>query len=366
MPMPMPLTYVYAARGDSSMPFTLPSKISGLTPYDPIAGDFAIRLDANESFLHNQPQIMKKAIENINLNRYPDPYCTRLCKAFAARYAMLPENIVMGNGSDELISIITGCLLQKGDTVVMMEMDFSMYRIYAELYECRVVTVPKCTDLTVNVDAVIDAAKHVKAKMVIFSNPCNPTSLLLPQSEVLRLIQALDCLVVVDEAYMDFTGDYSVIPFVRSTPHLLVLKTFSKAFGLAAIRLGVAITGQTLANALKAVKSPYNVNALSQAIGEAILTDDNMQADNIAMILLERDFLLQCITALAKQKPQINCVYESATNFIFIKIDNAVYVHQKLLEAGIVVRLVGTAYLRVTAGRRVENEQFLKVLEALL
>lgn len=348
------------------MPFALPDKMNGLTPYDPIAGDFAIRLDANESYLRYPAQMIANATRNIHENRYPDPYCTRLCEAFAAHYQVFPENVVMGNGSDELIAIITGCLLQKDDTIVMLEMDFAMYRIYAKLYECNIVMVPKRADLTVDVDEVIDAAKLAHAKIVIFSNPCNPTSRLLPRDEVLRLIRALDCLVVVDEAYMEFGGDHSIIPYVQHIPSVVVLKTFSKAFGLAAIRLGAAVAGAMLANALKAAKSPYNVNALSQAIGEAALANRDTLAEHVTMILRERDFLLRGVTTLSIRKPQIQCIYPSATNFILIKMADAHSVHQRLLAYGIAVRLVGTKYLRITAGERSENEQFLKALEALL
>lgn len=343
----------------------LPDKLRGMTPYEPIAGDFPVRLDANESFLSFSQAWCAEAIQNVSPNRYPDPYCAGLCRKFSAFYGVDEASVVMGNGSDELISILIGSLLSKGDAVVLSEMDFSMYRFYADLYECRSVPVPKAADLQTDVDAMIDAAQREHARMVIFSNPCNPTSLLLPHDAVARLVDALDCIVVVDEAYMEFAGAHSVMAMTQTHPHLIVLKTFSKAFGLAAIRLGAAISGQILINAVKAAKSPYNVNALSQAIGEAALSDASILSRNVQTILAERDFLLRSVRALAQNSPRILAVYESAANFICMRVSGALEMFEGLKGNGVIVRRFGE-YLRVTAGTREENECFLQIFRLLL
>lgn len=339
----------------------MPEKVRGMTPYTPTQGDYAIRLDANESFLPLSGERIQRAVERVLSNRYPDPYCARLCERFAAYYGIHAEGVVMGNGSDELISILLSCLLSKGDTVLVPEMDFSMYRFYADLYECRAVTVRKAKSLQMDVDAVIEAALRERARMVIFSNPCNPTSLLLPRDQVLRLLDALDCIVVIDEAYMEFAGDHSVMALAEANPRLVVLKTFSKAFGLAGIRLGAAIAGETIASALRAVKSPYNVNALSQAVGEEALSDFSALSRNIGLLCAERDFLLGRVRELAARSPRIAAVHDSATNFLFFRAEGAEALYERLKSQGILVRLMGE-HIRVTAGNRAENERFLRAL----
>ena len=246
--------------------YQLNEKIKDLKPYDPIQGSYRVRLDANESFLP-LPQALveeaKAAVERTAFNRYPDPAARELCQAFAACYGVKPEQVVAGNGSDELITVLFEAFLEKGDAFATVEPDFSMYAFNGHLHEARHVAIPKGKDLRLDVEAVAAACQREQVKLLIFSNPCNPTSLVCGREEMRKLIASLpDTLVVLDEAYMDFS-DQSLLGEVEDHPNLLVLRTCSKAFGMAALRLGFAVCGKTLAGALRAVKSPYNVNSLS-------------------------------------------------------------------------------------------------------
>ena len=275
------------------MAYALCKKVRTLVPYQPIEGEFPIRLDANEScFDLNceksfppearplRKQTMERVRENLNAvsyNRYPDPFCTGLREAFSARFHVPVQQVTAGNGSDELISLICGCLLEKGARVVTAEPDFSMYRFYGSLFELENHPWPKAPDLSIDPAALAAFAKEKQAGALIFSNPCNPTSLTLPRQEVQRILQALpDTLVVVDEAYMEFSPDESMLGLVGEYDNLIVLKTCSKALGLAGIRLGFAVSGEPVTRALQAVKSPYNVNALSQAVGKAVLESSQL------------------------------------------------------------------------------------------
>jgi len=169
------------------MSYLLTGKLSSLTPYDPIEGEFSIRLDANESYYNingEHPEIFAKALSEIKFNRYPDPYAAGVSNAFAKYYNISPEFVTAGNGSDELISIITGCFLEKGDKVITLSYDFSMYAFYPKLYELEVISFQKEADLTVDVDKLIDCCNLSGAKMLIFSNPCNPSSLGLKKAQV--------------------------------------------------------------------------------------------------------------------------------------------------------------------------------------
>ena len=189
------------------MAFALNDKIKALTPYDPICGEYPIRLDANESYIPFPDEIqaeMGKALAETALNRYPDPYAEKVCSLFAAFYGISPALVTAGDGSDELISIIMSAFLQKGDKVLTLAPDFSMYRFYTGIVECPCVTMEKNADFIIDPQQVIDTARREGARLIVFSNPCNPTSVGLSADEVRRILRGTDALVVLDEAYMDF------------------------------------------------------------------------------------------------------------------------------------------------------------------
>ena len=240
------------------MAYTLAPKTEALTPYDPVEGEYRVRLDANESFLlptDTDREKMARAAAEAALNRYPDPLATRLCEAFAARYQVKPALVTAGNGSDELISIILSTFLQKGEKVLTLSPDFSMYAFYTSITETPCITLPKKPDMTVDVTAVIDTIRREGVRLLIFSNPCNPTSVGLPRDGVRRLLRETDALVVLDEAYMDF-WDQSMLGEVEAYDNLILLRTCSKALGMAALRVGFAVANPTLTGIIRAAKSP--------------------------------------------------------------------------------------------------------------
>ncbi len=189
------------------MSYSLNEKIKDLKPYDPIQGEYQIRLDANESFLSVPNEILEQfhtSVNQIAFNRYPDPYANATITAFGRHYGVKSNLVTAGNGSDELIQVIMSAFLMKGDRVLTLSHDFSMYRFYTSIVEAECIEVPKNEDLTINVDNVIETANEKQVRMIIFSNPCNPTSLGLCKDEVRRLIRSVNALVILDEAYMDF------------------------------------------------------------------------------------------------------------------------------------------------------------------
>ena len=214
--------------------FQLNEKVKNLTPYEPISGTYEIRLDANESFLTFPKEIedeMVEALKNSALNRYPDPNATKLVKGFADYFKVNPDCVTAGNGSDEIISVIMNAFLQKGDKILTLEPDFSMYRFYAEIAECESVKYQKDNNLDVNIDDVIALANNENVRIVIFSNPCNPTSRIVTKDDVRKLINNIEALVVLDEAYMDFAEDESLFGEFENYDNLIILKTCSKALG---------------------------------------------------------------------------------------------------------------------------------------
>lgn len=339
------------------MSYQLNSNLTNLVPYEPTEGEYAIRLDANESFLHLPINIVEKAIQiamERGENRYPDSKATRLCQAFANFYDIDSANVTAGNGSDELIALITASFFGSDDLVVTLENDFSMYKVYCDTYGIKNAALPKTKELEINVDSVIEYVLKNKARGLIFSNPCNPTSLCLSKREVMRLVDELpDCLVIVDEAYMDFASD-SVIKKAAKKSNLIVLRTASKAVGLAAARIGFAVAGFDITTALKAAKSPYNISAVSQALGAAVYEEELYINECIETIIRSRDHLYGILLAIDARSEIIESIYETSANFVFVKLSNSKEVYEELKKRSIIVRHMN-GYLRISAGTKEEN-----------
>lgn len=336
--------------------FALNDKIKTLTPYDPICGDYPIRLDANESYIPFPDEIcaeMGRALADAALNRYPDPYAQQVCGLFAAYYGIAPELVTAGDGSDELISILMSAFLQKGDKVLTLAPDFSMYRFYTGIVECPCVTVEKNKDFTIDAQQVIDTAKRESARLIVFSNPCNPTSVGLCANEARGIIRGTDALVVLDEAYMDF-WDQSLLKEVAQYDNLIILRTCSKAIGLAGIRLGFAVANETLTRVIRSVKSPYNVNSVSQALGCVAFSHPEQLRRNVERLIEAREALYRLFQALSADFPGKVEAARPVTNFIWAKCERAQELFEALKAQGIIVRRMGD-YLRVTAGRNHEN-----------
>ena len=349
------------------MSYCMPEKLFNLTPYAPWEGEAQIHLDANESPFA-PPEWLREEIGNtvkeIAFNRYPDPYCVALCEKAAAFWGVAPSNLVAGNGSDELIGLILSWFTQPGDTAVVVSPDFSMYSFYAQACGVQVKSFPKAQD-RLDVEALADFVREQGARVLVFSNPCNPTSLQASRQQVLQLIQALpDQLVVVDEAYMDFS-DASILQDAPQYDHLVLLKTCSKAMGMAAIRLGFAICHPTLAIALKAAKSPYNVNTMTQAVGEVLFSHPDYLREQALRIRENRDQLYRAVVQLAEQKQELLAVYPTSTNYLYCVLQDARRVFSALTQRGIAVRLLGDR-LRICTGTEQENRVLLDALQAIL
>lgn len=349
------------------MAYELTKKLAKLKPYDPVEGEYDIRLDANESFCNINEALggrIAGEISKISLNRYPDPLANEVVSAFGNFYGIPDKYITAGNGSDELISVITSCFLETGDTILTVSPDFSMYAFYGSLYELKVATLQKDDDFTVNIAKLIEYANSNNVKAIIFSNPCNPTSMGITREDVIRLLENVFCLVIVDEAYMDFWNE-SILDCVSRFDNLIVLKTCSKALGLAAIRLGFAVAGETITNALRAAKSPYNTDTISQTVGRVVLSEKELMLGVFEKIISSRNDLYAKLKAVAEKTSRLERIYDSKTNFVFIKTDAAEEIFKGMLERSIAIRFMG-GYLRITAGSEEENNAVISAIKEIL
>lgn len=353
----------------------LPQKVLSLTPYAPVTEICRIRCDANESCFPLPSALWDTAVkrmeEQAEANRYPDPYASACCKAAAKKYGIHPEQVVAGNGSDELISLIENSFLEPGGCVATIEPDFSMYGFYADLAGLRHVRIPKGEDLRINPGAVTAALEREQADLLIFSNPCNPTSLVLPAAEVERIVRSTRALVVVDEAYMEF-ADESVLGLVGELENLIVLKTCSKAAGLASARVGFAAGPEELIRVLYSVKSPYNVNAFSQILAQTVLEASGYVEDCAKKLRAYTAGLYEGIRALAADFPEsVGTVYPTSTNFVYFEAKEPEKIRRALLRRSIAVRAMPghdapMGHLRVSTARLEENEEVLAALRDAL
>ncbi|MCL2087111.1 MAG: histidinol-phosphate aminotransferase family protein [Oscillospiraceae bacterium] len=344
----------------------IPKKLEKLVPYEPLEGNYKIRLDANESYLSLEADELARAVSGVAVNRYPDPYARGVLRAFGDLYGVNPDNVTAGNGSDELISIINSCLLNKGDKILSFAPDFSMYFFYPPLYELDLTIQQKEKDLTINFSKAVEKINTENIKAVILSNPCNPTSLGIKSADIKRLIDETSALVILDEAYMDFWDEAeSLLKAAPKTKNLIVLKTCSKALALAGIRLGFAVADVGLTKALRAAKSPYNVNLLTQAVGEYALSNKTRIKDMAARISEQTRQLKAAVLALNIK--EFVKIYDTAANFIFIETPDthtAKTIYDNLLASDIAVRALGK-FLRITCGSEQENRILLKELKSL-
>lgn len=329
--------------------YQLNDKIINLVPYEPISGTYKIRLDANECPTTLPDDIrdeIKAGLDAFDFNRYPDPMATALVHSFSEYYGLDPAFVTAGNGSDELIFLIESAFLEKGDKMLVVSPDFSMYQFYSSICEVECESFIKNDALDIDVDALIDKVNRDDIKLLLFSNPCNPTGRGITAEQARKLVTSVNALVILDEAYMDF-WDQSLLGEVGQYSNLIIFRTASKAIGSAALRLGFAVANETISRAVKAVKSPYNVNSFSQMAGTIVYRHKEMLENRLKALVKNRETLYNGLLELSKNSDFV--VYESVANFVFVKTGYAKEIFEYLKERSIVIRLMG-GYLRVTAG----------------
>lgn len=330
-------------------------------PYNAEGNNLNIKMDANESFLDFPEKLKIKYLEVVQatlLNRYPDPSSKEVCRLYADYAKVRPENVAAGNGSDELIQIVVNAFISSGDRVMVLDPDFSMYSIYTQIAGGIPVKYDLDEEFKLDEEDLISSINSQKIKILFLSNPNNPTGGVIPKEVILKIVKECKCIVVIDEAYYEFYGS-SVVDSINDFENLIVLRTCSKALGLAGLRLGFLITNDNLMYEIKKVKPPYNVNSITQKIGEVVLKNPYFIDNNIKLILRERDYLVSVLRAQDGIK-----VYDTEANFILIKTEKAAQIRESASAKGISIRCFNSERLknciRICCGKREENEAFLK------
>ncbi|MCC6459478.1 MAG: histidinol-phosphate transaminase, partial [Saprospiraceae bacterium] len=301
-----------------------------------------------------------------DLSRYPGPQQGQLKTRLAEREHLSPEQIFLGNGSDEAIDLLLRAFCEPGlDNVVLLPPTYGMYAVMANIQGVDIRQAPLRPDFSPDPSAV-RATWDARSKILFLCSPNNPSGNLLPEAFVLDMLREFPGLVVVDEAYGDFSGQASVTRHLPAFPNLVVLKTLSKAWGLAGLRLGMAFAQPALIEVLQRIKYPYNLGSHTHRLALAALDEGAAVQKNIETILAERERLARRL----RQHPAVVELYPSVANFLLVKTRDADRLYAQLLENQIVVRnrsqeMYCENCLRITVGSPSENDRLLAILDSI-
>jgi histidinol-phosphate aminotransferase len=343
------------------LPFEVLSRQLGREPED------IVKLDANENPYGPSPRVIEALTMFRWYHIYPDPQQEAL-RAALADYVGVPAGFILpGHGADELIDYLCRLFLLPGDAIINCPPTFGMYGFDARLSGGRVVDVPRQEDFSLDLEAIAEAVRRVRPKLLFLTSPNNPDGSLIPP-EALRRLLALPVMVVVDEAYIEFAGrEYSVASWVPETPNLVVLRTFSKWAGLAGLRLGYGIFPAAILAHLWKFKQPYNVNVAATVAGLASLADVACLQERVARLVAERERLIVELGRFPGLRP-----LPSRANFVLCRVEGipAVELHRRLRERGVLVRYYDKPGLRncirVSAGRPQDTDRLLAALAEAL
>ncbi|MCD5413734.1 MAG: histidinol-phosphate transaminase [Clostridiales bacterium] len=341
--------------------------IREIEPYKPVALSSLIRLDANESPYNIADQFTKddiRSLLSINFNHYPDGSSNEL-KTALSKYSDVPEECILcGNGSDELIKIIFDSTVAPDDKILIHTPTFSQYALNAQINNARVIEVASRNDMSVDVDKIIETACAEKPKLIFLCTPNNPTGALISLSDIERTLENTDAFVIVDEAYFEFCG-LSIADKIWKYPNLIVLRTLSKAFGLAGLRIGYLISSTTNIDFLNRARMPYNLNSFSSKLGVLALSKGASINQIVQEIIKERNKMETALNSLNGIK-----LYKSNGNFLFFYSDYADEIQNKLVQNNISIRKFSSEALRntlrITIGKSKINEIVVNTIKEVL
>ncbi len=331
--------------------------MNGYTPGEQPQMSNIVKLNTNENPYPPSPTVAATLadMEWERLRLYPDPDCSALRQTIAQLFDLQPNNIIAGNGSDDILTIIFRCFTDSQRAMACLEPTYSLYRVLADIQGCRCLTLPLQADFSLPDNLLPQAAD---ANLLIITRPNAPTGNSFPRTDMARLCAEFDGIVVIDEAYADFAGD-NCIDLIKQFDNLIVTRTLSKSYSLAGARLGLALAAPALISGMMKVKDSYNVNALTQLIGRVALQDQQYLKETVNRIIAERRIMT------SELRKMNFTVVDSEANFIFAAPpdgDGESY-FQRLREQAIIVRYfpgpVTGKYVRITIGTPEQNRRLL-------
>jgi histidinol-phosphate aminotransferase len=330
-----------------------------------------IKLASNENCLGPSPKAVKAVKDNLkNINRYPDASGFYLKKKLASLLGVKQENLVLGNGSDEIICMAIRTFISPADEVVIAKPTFLIYEIASQVQDASIVSVPLTKDYKYDLKAMKEAITQ-RTSMVFIANPDNPSGTYVTKKELDGFFKGLpeDVIVFLDEAYFEFAreafSDYPDGTDYLDRPNVIVARSFSKAYGLAGLRIGYGISNAETIRYMERVREPFNINILAQAAGLAAIQDRAFLRKTLKHVTQERKFLYGAFEKMGLKH------LKSASNFVIVDVGrDCKEVFTALLKRGVIVRDMKAwgfdTFIRVTIGTRKENERFIKALKGVI
>ncbi len=331
--------------------------IQALSPYssarDEFSGSAEILLDANENPYGNY-------------NRYPDPYQKQLKEQLSELKSIPTENIFVGNGSDEAIDLLFRIFCEPGiDKALSFAPTYGMYRVSAQINNVDWKELPLNADFEVDIVSLSPLVSDERLKLIFICSPNNPTGNTIDRKSLMKVLDLFPGIVVIDEAYIDFSEEESALSLIENYPNLVVLQTLSKAWGQAGLRIGFAYAQKEIIQYFNKVKPPYNVSLANQTLAFQALQNSNRFNENITTIKQEKVKLEEALANI----PQVLKIFPSETNFLLIKLKNATSIYKELVKHQIIVRDRSNQIedtLRITVGSPAENKKLIQTLQLIL
>ncbi len=342
--------------------------INDLVAYKVDAPQYEIIVNANENPYDFPMQLKRKFCDDIcntDLNRYPEACFPKLLDELSDYTGISQTGIISGSGSDELIAMINQAFIDPGDVVISHAPSFAMYDIWATIANAQHLMIKDLPNHVPDIDGMITAACENNAKLLYICNPNNPTGYIFSREEILKILDTVPSLVILDEAYIEFWGKSSV-DLIAQYPRLLIMRTLSKAFGLAGIRCGYALGNPEVIDILYKVKGPYNLNVLTQKIAVIALQNRDAILQNLDVLRAERIKAAAVLESL----PEIT-VYPSGSNFIYFETNKAEAIFDALLRNNILIKRFAESDsnpggIRFSMGKPQENQKILEIIKAVV
>lgn len=334
-------------------------------PYHAPIKDYDVKIDANENPFEHCPEVIEKAREWLlykdNLTRYPDTDHNSLREKLAQLYGVKKDNITCGVGSDQLIEYILKAFIEPGDKILVPNPSFSMYDLSNQLNHGVTINYELDDDFFYPIESIIELYHQYNPKVVFICTPNNPTGSTIEMDQLKKLLNTIKCPVVVDEAYAEFIQE-EMISEIKQYEQLIVLRTFSKAFGLAGLRVGYAISSIEGINAINRSQAPYNLSSFSAKMAELVIEHIDYYKNAVKELQTNRDWLFEALKTI----PVIEKQYPSRANFILVKVKD-IKVVSYLEKEKILVRGYGAEgrlghCIRLTVGSTEENTKLVEKL----
>lgn len=327
--------------------------------------EFKIKLDTNEIFMNIDDNVimkMKSSLSGIELYRYPENEMKAIRELYGKYAEVDPENVIVGNGSDEVLELIIGKVVKPESKILTLGPDFVMYDFFGKRFRGELIKYNIGSSMSFNVDEFIKLGKENDVEIIIFSNPNNPTGINITAEDIIKILKSFEnTTVVVDEAYYEFNGE-SMIPYINDYSNLFVTRTLSKAWGLAALRVGFIISSKENIRDLLNYKVPYTISSYSQKLAEIALKYPKIIKENTEIIIKEREALYEKLKEIEKNAAMKIEFFKSKGNFIFGKTYHKDALIKGLESHNIYIRNFNDDSFRITVGSPRENR---KVIEAI-